>query len=189
MLQIGKYTPAQNGRDALIQREFYGQGYIVKDEAAFLSHPDKVCYVPELSDTPYTHNDILALCDGQEALARLLSLNEHLLALLGGDSHRLFAQHVLACAEGGDGDGGVGMVGGADGHGINLSIREQLFHGGVGLAAVLLRHLLCPLVHEVVKTHDLCVLIGGVLGEVTSLGNAAAADNTDIQHSTFSLFK
>ncbi len=71
MLQIGKYTPAQNGRDALIQREFYGQGYIVKDEAAFLSHSDKVCYVPELSDTPYTRNDILALCDGQEALARL----------------------------------------------------------------------------------------------------------------------
>ncbi|HIQ84098.1 MAG TPA: hypothetical protein IAA52_13490, partial [Candidatus Pullichristensenella stercorigallinarum] len=55
----------------LIQREFYEQGYIVKDEAAYRSHPERVCYVPELSDTPYTHNDLLALCDGQEALARM----------------------------------------------------------------------------------------------------------------------
>lgn len=71
MLQIGKYTPAQNGREALIQREFYGQGYIVKDEAAYITHPDQVCYVPELSDVLYTHNDLLALCDGQECFARL----------------------------------------------------------------------------------------------------------------------
>ena len=71
MLQIGKYVPAHNGREALIQREFYEQGYIVKDEAAYRSHPKRVCYVPELSDTPYTHNDLLALCDGQEALARV----------------------------------------------------------------------------------------------------------------------
>ena len=70
MLQIGKYIPAHNGREALIQREFYAQGYIVKDEAAYRAHPDRVCHVPELSDTPYTHNDLLALCDGQEALAR-----------------------------------------------------------------------------------------------------------------------
>ena len=70
MLQIGKYTAPQDGRPAIIQREFYGQGYIFKDEAAFLSHPDQVCYVPELSDTAYTHNDLLALCDGQEKLAQ-----------------------------------------------------------------------------------------------------------------------
>ena len=70
MLQIGKYTAPQDGRPAVIQREFYGQGYIFKDEAAFLSHPDQVCYVPELSDMAYTHNDLLALCDGQEKLAQ-----------------------------------------------------------------------------------------------------------------------
>ena len=58
MLQIGKYTAPQDGRPAIIQREFYGQGYIFKDEAAFLSHPDQVCYVPELSDTAYTRNDL-----------------------------------------------------------------------------------------------------------------------------------
>ena len=70
MIQIGKYTPTQNGRDAIIQREFYGQGYIVKDEVAYIAHPDQVCYVPELSDKPYTHNDLLAICDNQESLAR-----------------------------------------------------------------------------------------------------------------------
>ena len=42
MLQIGRYTAPQDGRPAIIQREFYGQGYIFKDEAAFLSHPDQV---------------------------------------------------------------------------------------------------------------------------------------------------
>lgn len=70
MIQIGKYTCAKGDKPALIQREFYEQGYIVKDEAAYISQPDAVCYVPELSDTAYTHNDLLALCDGQEALAR-----------------------------------------------------------------------------------------------------------------------
>ena len=33
MIQIGKYTPASARCPAQIQREFYGQGYIVKDEA------------------------------------------------------------------------------------------------------------------------------------------------------------
>ena len=70
MIQIGKYTSARDGREALIQREFYGQGYIVKDEVAYVAHPEQVCYVPELSDTPYTHNDLLAICDDQENLAR-----------------------------------------------------------------------------------------------------------------------
>lgn len=70
MIQIGKYTPAHNGREALIQREFYGQGYIVKDEVAYVAHPEQVCYVPELSDRGYTHNEILAICDNQETIAR-----------------------------------------------------------------------------------------------------------------------
>ena len=62
------------GRDS--PRSFSGNstvsGYIFKDEAAFLSHPDQVCYVPELSDTAYTRNDLLALCDGQEKLGAML---------------------------------------------------------------------------------------------------------------------
>ena len=54
MIQIGKYTPASARCPEQIQREFYGQGYIVKDEPAFLSQPGRVCYVPELSDSLYT---------------------------------------------------------------------------------------------------------------------------------------
>ena len=72
MLQIGKYVPAHNGREALIQRQFYEQGYIVKYEAAYRSHPDRVCYVPELSDEGYTRQDFLAMCNGQEELAEFL---------------------------------------------------------------------------------------------------------------------
>ena len=44
-LKIGSYT-------SKLMREYYRQGWIFKDEEAFLNRPDAVCYVPELSDTP-----------------------------------------------------------------------------------------------------------------------------------------
>ena len=69
-LKVGGYTPETEDTEAVIDRDYYRQGWIFKDEEAFLHHPDKVCYVPELSDTAYTHNDLLALCDGQEKLAQ-----------------------------------------------------------------------------------------------------------------------
>lgn len=71
MIQIGKYTPASARCPAQIQREFYGQGYIVKDEPAFLSQPNRVCYVPELSDTLYTRWDFLRICNAQPELAQI----------------------------------------------------------------------------------------------------------------------
>lgn len=52
-----------------IDRAWYGQGMVFKDEYAYKNHPDKPCYVPELSDTVYTANDILALCNGQKDFA------------------------------------------------------------------------------------------------------------------------
>ncbi len=70
MDRIGEYTPACGEKPACILRDFYCEGFIFKDEAAYISRPDAVCYVAELSDTVYTHNDLLALCEGQEALAR-----------------------------------------------------------------------------------------------------------------------
>lgn len=70
MIQIGKYTPASARCPAQIQREFYGQGYIVKDEPTFLSQPDRVCYVPELSDTLYTRRDFLRICNEQPSWRR-----------------------------------------------------------------------------------------------------------------------
>lgn len=64
-LKVGKYLPEQ------IEKAYYGQGYIVKDEEAYCDkeHPDRVCYVPELSDTVYTRKSFLEMCRGQEEFA------------------------------------------------------------------------------------------------------------------------
>lgn len=69
-LKIGSYTPATDEAAEVIDREYYRQGYIVKDEEAFLFHPDTVCYVAELSDTCYTRRDFLSMCNDQEEFAR-----------------------------------------------------------------------------------------------------------------------
>lgn len=71
-VKVGEYIPATAEHEAVISREFYRQGFIVKDEDAFLHHPDKVCYVPENSGAAYTRNDFLSLCNGQEEFAQQL---------------------------------------------------------------------------------------------------------------------
>ena len=71
-LKVGNYTPATANAEAVIEREYYGQGFIFKDEEAFYTGLDKVCYIPELSDNTYTRQDFLDLMDGQEALAQSL---------------------------------------------------------------------------------------------------------------------
>lgn len=68
-LQVGSYAPETSDGDAEITREYYRQGYIFKDEEAFLCYPERVCYVPELSDVAYTRQDFLDMCNGQEAFA------------------------------------------------------------------------------------------------------------------------
>lgn len=71
-LLVGSYTaPDSNGEGEKIVREFYGQGMIFKSDEAFYDteHPDRVCYIPELSDTKYTRNGILQECNGQTDLA------------------------------------------------------------------------------------------------------------------------
>lgn len=65
MLKVGNYNP----KTGEIEREGYGQGYIFKDEDAFLNRPDDVCYITELSDETYTKNDILSICKGNEEIA------------------------------------------------------------------------------------------------------------------------
>lgn len=70
LMKIGSFQPVADSVNEVIDREYYGQGFIVKDEDAFLHHPDRVCYVPELSDSTYTRQDFLALCNGQEEFAR-----------------------------------------------------------------------------------------------------------------------
>lgn len=69
-LKVGGYTPETADTEAVIEREYHRQGWIFKDEEAFLYCPDQVCYVPELSDSTYTRNDFLDMCNGQEEFAR-----------------------------------------------------------------------------------------------------------------------
>lgn len=68
-LKIGTYVPETEENEAVIKREYYRQGWIFKDEEAFLFHADQVCYVPELSDEGYTRQGFMDLCNGQEDFA------------------------------------------------------------------------------------------------------------------------
>lgn len=70
MIKIGLYAAANGTITEKIERGGTFNGWVFKDENAFLHHPDDVCYIPELSDTTYTHNDILRMCNNQESLAR-----------------------------------------------------------------------------------------------------------------------
>jgi hypothetical protein len=71
-LTVGDFTPRTDDRNAVINREYYRQGWIFKSEEAFYEHLDKVCYVPELSETEYTRQDFLDLCNGREDFAKEL---------------------------------------------------------------------------------------------------------------------
>lgn len=69
-LKVGSYTPETEEQEAVIERAYYRQGWIFKDEEAFLHHPEQVCYVPELSDSAYTREDFMGLCNEQEEFAK-----------------------------------------------------------------------------------------------------------------------
>lgn len=60
-VKIGSFIQVDevNEKGAVIEREFYRQGNIFKDEEVYFDkeHPDKVCYIPELSDSLYTRRD------------------------------------------------------------------------------------------------------------------------------------
>ena len=74
-LLVGSYTPPdENEEGEKIEREFYGQGMIFKSDEAFYDteHPDRICYIPELSDSTYSRNSFLAICDGQVDMAEEL---------------------------------------------------------------------------------------------------------------------
>lgn len=73
MLLIGSYSPENEGKPEIIDRDYYRQGWIFKDEDAFQNRPDDVCYIPELSDEKYTRNDILKILAGDEELAKQCS--------------------------------------------------------------------------------------------------------------------
>jgi len=70
-LIIGSYTEPTGDAPAIIDREYYGQGYIFKDEDAYLNYYDKPCYIPELSDAVYTKQDFINMCGGREDFAEI----------------------------------------------------------------------------------------------------------------------
>lgn len=69
-MSIGVCKIDHNKRIVVLQRGPLWQGWGFKDANAFEQAPGTPCYVPELSDTVYTKEDFLRLCDKQEAIAR-----------------------------------------------------------------------------------------------------------------------
>ncbi len=55
-----------------LEREFFRQGYLFKDWAAFYSRPTEPCYVLELDNTIYIGYDFMKLCNEQEEIAKEL---------------------------------------------------------------------------------------------------------------------
>ena len=68
MLKVGSIEENEDG-EYIINKEYYRQGMIFKDEDAYRNHKDKPCYVPELSNTIYTGQDLLDMCYGQKEFA------------------------------------------------------------------------------------------------------------------------
>lgn len=71
-LKIGKCIVDTDGEIIELEREFYGQGMIFKDEYTFYHEEKSPCYVPELSDTVYTREDFLRMCNNQEDIADVI---------------------------------------------------------------------------------------------------------------------
>lgn len=80
MIEIGKRIKTSEG--VSYELEYGGEGYIYKNEDAFLNRPDAVCYIPEYAadgcegwrvpqnEDCFTHNSLLALCKGNEEVCR-----------------------------------------------------------------------------------------------------------------------
>ena len=71
--RIGKCVVNEDGEIVELEKEYYRQGWIFKDEYAFHHDPKKPCYVPEEEEEGfYTREDFLALCNGQEDIAEMI---------------------------------------------------------------------------------------------------------------------
>lgn len=74
-LLVGEYIPPdEDGQGEIIRREFFRQGMVFKSGEAFYDteHPDRICYVPELSDSTYSRDDFLEMCNDQLEFAEEL---------------------------------------------------------------------------------------------------------------------
>lgn len=68
---VGECKLNADGEIEYLQREWFRQGMIFKDEEAFKSGKG-VCYVPELTDTLYDREAFLAMANGQEEIAEMI---------------------------------------------------------------------------------------------------------------------
>ena len=123
----------------------------------------------------------LVMADHQE-LVILLCRFYHGFTFCQGDGHRLFAQNMLAGIEGCNGQLRMGKVGCTDGNCMNFGICQQLFHRCIGSTAVLLCQRTCTLQIDIIEAQELGILVLRIFGDVTDLGNLAAADNTNSKH-------
>lgn len=75
-LKIGEYVPPDEEKRTpeVISRDYFRQGWIFQDEEAYLDekHPNRVCYIPELSNSLYTRQNFLDMCKGQVEFANEL---------------------------------------------------------------------------------------------------------------------
>lgn len=72
---IGKYYGVDENGDHLFERGNSEQGYVFKSYENYYSDLNKVCYIPELTDTAYTHQDFLDICNEQEEIAENIFLS------------------------------------------------------------------------------------------------------------------
>lgn len=66
---IGLCEVDKNGKIVKLDRQWFRQGYIYKNPNAYENDKSAVCYVPELSDSTYTGQDFLDICNGQQDFA------------------------------------------------------------------------------------------------------------------------
>ena len=59
----------REGEEPRIEKAFWGQGYMFKSSEAYHNRPQAPCYVPELSDSVYTAEDFLHICNDQKEFA------------------------------------------------------------------------------------------------------------------------
>lgn len=71
--KIGKCVVNEDREIVELEKGYYRQGWIFKDEYAFYHEPEKPCYVPEEEEENfYTREDFIALCNGQEKIAEMI---------------------------------------------------------------------------------------------------------------------
>ena len=132
--------------------------------------------------------ETVLIADGQ-LLPGFFSGVQHLPCVRHGFRHRLFTHNMLASFQRRDGDFAVTAVRRTDMHHVDRLVFQQIMIVGVYLRAfhaVCLRRLLRPFHDDIAESDQLNpVGLTGQRRQVLSVGNAAAADDSDFQLAHF----